>query len=169
MRPASSLIFILVLNLAACGEVSLRDLADPSAGPEEFEILPNKPLVSPENYKTLPIPTPGSANLVDATPKKDAIAALGGKPSLLDANTVPRSDTALVANATRYGVPAGIRAQTTTEDEEFRKRRGRFSNIRLFKTDRYGSVYKRQTLDARKTLDASRRAGVKTPTAPPAN
>ena len=169
MRPASSLILILALGLAACGDTGLRDLTDPAAGPEEFDIIPNKPLETPKDYKTLPAPTPGQANLGDATPKKDAIAALGGKPSLLDAQGVPRSDSALVASASRYGVPAGIRQQTTTEDAAFRKRRGRFSNIRLFKTDRYGSVYKREKLDPRATVDTFRRAGRKTPTVPPAN
>lgn len=168
MRPASSLILILALGLTACGEVTLRDLTDPAAGPEEFDIIPNKPLEEPKDYKTLPAPQPGQANLGDATPKKDAVAALGGKPALLDAQGVPRSDSALVASATRYGVPANVRAQTAAEDADFRKRRGRFSNIRLFKTDRYGSVYKRETLDPRETLETYRRAGRKTPTAPPA-
>jgi hypothetical protein len=170
MRPVSSLILILALGLAACGEgTGLRDLTDPAAGPEEFEILPNKPLQTPDNLTVLPVPTPGSANLVDATPMKDVVAALGGKPSLLDAQSIPAGDSALIANASRYGVPAGVRAQTTAEDEAFRKRRGRFSNIRLFKTDRYGSVYSQQRLDARAALEASRKAGRKTPTAPPAN
>ena len=75
MRPASSLIFIVALSLAACGnDKGLRDLTDLAAGPEEFEILPNKPLVTPKDMKTLPAPTPGSANLGDATPRMDAIA-----------------------------------------------------------------------------------------------
>lgn len=169
MRPASSLILILALGLSACGDKTLRDLNDPAAGPEEFDIIPNKPLETPDNYTALPVPTPDQANLADATPKKDAVAALGGRPSLLDAQGPARSDAALVASASRFGVPAGVREQTAVEDAEFRKRRGRFSNIRLFKTDRYGSVYKRQTLDAQKTVETYRRAGRKTPTAPPAN
>ena len=169
MRPASSLILILALSLSACGDTTLRDLNDPAAGPEEFDIIPNKPLETPDNYTALPVPTPDQENLADATPKKDAVAALGGRPSLLDAQGTARSDAALVASASRFGVPAGVREQTAVEDAEFRKRRGRFSNIRLFKTDRYGSVYKRQTLDAQKTVETYRRAGRKTPTAPPAN
>ena len=169
MRPASSLILILALGLTACGEVTLRDLTDPAAGPEEFDIIPNKPLETPKDYKVLPAPTPGQANLSDATPKKDAVAALGGKPSLLDAQGVARSDSALVASASRFGVPAGVRAQTAVEDAAFRKRRGRFSNIRLFKTDRYGSVYKRELINPRETVDIYRRAGRKTPTVPPSN
>lgn len=170
MRPASSLILILALSLAACGGNSgLRDLRDPAAGPEEFGIVPNKPLETPNNYKALPAPTPGQANLVDATPKQDAIAALGGNPARLNDTGVPRGDSALVASASRYGVPANIRATTSAEDADFRRRRGRFTNIRLFKTDRYVQVYKNQILDSQGMLDASRRAGRKTPTAPPAN
>ncbi len=170
MRPASILTLVIVLSLAACGEnKGLRDLSDPAAGPEEFAIVPNKPLQTPDNYKTLPTPAPGQANLVDATPRQDAVAALGGNPALLADQGVPRSDSALIANASRYGVPGNIRATTSAEDADFRKRRGRFTNIRLFKTDRYVQVYKSQILDSRQTLDAARRAGVKTPSAPPAN
>lgn len=170
MRPASSVILILALSLAACGEnKGLRELSDPAAGPEEFTILPNKPLEKPENYSALPAPTPGQANRVDATPKQDAVAALGGNPARLADQGVPNSDSALVASASRYGVPANIRQTTSAEDAAFRKRRGRFTNIRLFKTDRYVQVYKRQVLDAHDTLDAYRRAGRKTPSAPPSN
>lgn len=169
MRPASSLILIMALGLAACGgNKGLRDLSDPAAGPEEFAIVPNKPLETPDNFNALPAPTPGSANLVDATPKQDAIAALGGNPARAADRNVPASDGALLASASRYGVPGNIRATTAAEDAEFRKRRGRFTNIRLFRTDRYVQVYKSQVLDAQATLNAGRRAGVKTPTAPPA-
>ena len=169
MRPASSLIKVLALGLTACADKGLRDLVDPASGPEEFEILPNKPLETPKNFTELPAPTPGRANLSDATPKKDAVAALGGNPSLLDAQSIPNSDSALVTSASRFGVPAGVRAQSAVEDAAFRKRRGRFSNIRLFKTDRYGSVYKREILNPRDTLETYRRVGRKTPTVPPAN
>ena len=169
MRPASSVILILTLFLAACGDTGLRDLRDPAAGPEEFDIVPNKPLEAPDSYQVLPVPTPGQANLVDATPKQDAIVALGGNPARLNDQNVPRTDSALVASASRYGVPANVRATTSAEDAAFRKRRGRFTNIRLFKTDSYAQVYKPQTLDAQGMLEASRRAGRKTPTAPPSN
>jgi hypothetical protein len=169
MRPASSLILILALGLTACGEVKLRDLSDPAAGPEEFDIIPNKPLETPDSFTTLPTPTPDQANLSDATPKKDAIAALGGRPALLDAQGVARSDSALVASASRYGVTPNIREKTAAEDAKFRKQRGRFSNIRLFRTDRYGSVYKGEKLDARDALLKARRTGRITPTVPPVN
>jgi len=123
MRPASSLILILALGLAACGDTGLRDLTDPAAGPEEFDILPNKPLETPDSFTALPVPTPGQSNRSDATPNKDAVAALGGNPSLLDAQGVARNDQALVASASRYGVTAGVREKTSAEDAKFRKNR----------------------------------------------
>ncbi|MEM9580327.1 MAG: DUF3035 domain-containing protein [Pseudomonadota bacterium] len=171
MRPASSVILILVsaLGLTACSNTGLRDLRDTAAGPEEFSIVPTRELQTPDNYAILPPPAPGQANLVDPTPESDAVAALGGNPARINTSGVPRSDSALVASASRYGVASNIRATTSAEDADFRKRRGRFTNIRLFKTDRYAQVYKSQTLDSRRTLDTYRRAGRKTPTAPPAN
>jgi len=172
MRPASSVTLCLLaaLTLSACGENrGLRDLRDPAAGPEEFSILPTKNLEVPDSYSVLPAPTPGQANLVDPNPKADAVAALGGNPARLNDTGVPRSDGALIASTSRFGVPGNIRETTSAEDAEFRKRRGRFTNIRLFKTDSYAQVYKREILDSGQTLNTYRRAGRKTPTAPPVN
>lgn len=171
MRPASRLILVMILGLglSACGGKGLRDLSDPGAGPEEFAVLPTKPLEAPKSYKALPTPTPGAANLVDATPKADAVAALGGKPARLANTGVARGDSALVAQASRFGVPANIRATTAQEDAEFRKRRSRFTRIRLFRTDRYAEVYRRQSLDPHGKVTAYRRAGIKTPSSPPGN
>lgn len=171
MRPASRLTVILMATflVSACGTPQLRDMRDSSSGPEEFSIVPNKALQTPENLSNLPTPTRGQGNLTDATPMQDAVAALGGNPARLGDTSIPASDAALVAGASRLGVSPNIRETTSAEDVDFRKRRGRFTNIRLFRTDRYGDVYKRQTLDARRTLDTFRRAGRKTPTAPPAN
>ena len=46
-------------------------------GPDEFAILPSKPLQAPENYAELPAPTPGGTNLTDPTPEADMVVALG--------------------------------------------------------------------------------------------
>ena len=40
------------------------------------------------------------------------------------------------------------------DDAEFRKRRGRWTGLRLFPVDRYAQVYERQSIDAN---DANRR------------
>ncbi len=49
-------------------------------GPNEFEILPMRPLVMPESL-ALPTPVTGVANRADPTPLIDAIVALGGRAS----------------------------------------------------------------------------------------
>ena len=56
-----------VLALSACGNVFGGDKKDPkllnirsaSRSPDEFTILPTKPLQLPEDLMTLPEPTPG--------------------------------------------------------------------------------------------------------------
>ena len=55
------------LALAACGgadEPNLLNIKqDRSEGPDEFAILPSKPLQMPEDLAALPPPTPGGSNL----------------------------------------------------------------------------------------------------------
>ena len=70
------------LALSACGErePQLYNLRSDSGGPDEFAILPTKPLEMPEDMAALPDPTPGGSNRADATPEADAYAALGGNP-----------------------------------------------------------------------------------------
>lgn len=157
--------------LAACSgedrDTRLRTFYNNSGGPEEFAILPNKPLEAPQNFRELPQPTPGGSNRTDLTPKADAVAALGGRPSALNQTGVPGSEGALVAYTGRNGRAADIRPVLAQEDEDFRKRKSRFTNIRLFRIDRYYQVYKRQSIDAQSTANRWRRAGAPTPTAPP--
>jgi hypothetical protein len=72
--------------------------------PDEFAIVPNKPLETPEDMAALPEPTPGGANRADQTPLQDAVAALGGNPAR-GRGGVPATDGAIVAHATRLGAP----------------------------------------------------------------
>ena len=66
------------LVLTACGgNTGLRDLSTDSAGPDEFSVIPQRPLEIPETL-ALPQPTPGGGNRADPNPTGDAIAALGG-------------------------------------------------------------------------------------------
>lgn len=91
----------LMLALSACGgseDPQLMNLRSPSDGPDEFAILPPKPLQMPKSLASLPTPTPGGTNITDPTPEADAIVAMGGRPG---AGT---NDTALVAYAARGGV-----------------------------------------------------------------
>lgn len=166
-----SLTMLAALGLAACGsserDISMRLLDKPGAGPDEFSVLPSKPLQAPEAYDSLPPPTPGASNLTDRSPKGEGIAALGGNPSRLSGSGVPSSDAALVQHASRGGVDPDIRAELAATDKTFRKRKSRFTGIRIVKTDRYAQAYKRQTLDAYDAWYDFRRTGVRTPAAPP--
>jgi len=161
------------LLLAACSgeerDTRLRTFYNPGNGPEEFAILPNKPLEEPKNFSELPAPTPGGTNRSDLTPKEDAVAALGGRPSALQPSGVPGSESALVNYASRKGRDDGIRQTLAQEDADFRKRRGRFTNIRIFRVDRYYEIYKRQSVKPQAAAERWRRAGAPTPTAPPQN
>lgn len=155
--------------VSACspGNYKLREFVSDGT-PEEFSIQPVKPLTLPENLSALPAPTPGQANLTDPTPQADAVAALGGNPARLQLTGVPGSDAALVRQASRYGVPANVREIVASEDAEYLRRAKRF-NYRLFRSDEYRKAYRRQALDPRAELFRLRRAGVRTPSAPPAN
>lgn len=166
MRKARLIMVMAVFGLSACGEPSLRELVPPGEGPDEFNIVPVLPLQEPESYSALPQPTPGGENRTDQRPEADAIAALGGRATSPEA-PIPASDAALVSYAGRSGVDPAIRAKLAEEDEAFRKRQGRFSQIRIVPEDRYDEAYRRQTLDAYATADAFRRAGVPVPSAPP--
>lgn len=157
---------IAVMAVSACSNDGLRDLRGSGDGPDEFLILPSKPLQAPESLSVLPEPTPGGTNITDATPLEDGVAALGGRRGNPKAG-IPASDGTLVAHSSRYGTNPEIRTELASADEKFRKRRGRLTQIRLFRTDRYFEVYRRQGIKTRQLNDQYERAGVKTPTSPP--
>ncbi|WP_439124106.1 DUF3035 domain-containing protein [Marivita sp.] len=174
MMPRALIILALVA-LTACGsrqdttdrDTNLRQLRNPTGTPEEFSIVPQKPLEAPESLTELPTPTPGGANRTDQTPLKDSVAALGGSPSRLDPQAgVGAGDQALVARVSRFGRQSNIRQELAAADQEFRERRSLF-NWRLVPQDTYNRIYRSQILDPYATLDAARRAGALTPSAPP--
>lgn len=162
-----AIILLAAVAVAGCSNKGLRDLRHNGEGPDEFLILPNKPLSQPQDFSTLPTPTPGGGNLVDQNPKADAVVALGGKASALDAQGVPASDGALVAQVSRHGVSPAIRTTLAEADAKFRKRQSRGTRIRLFPVDRYVQAYRRSALDPFDEVDRFRRAGLGTPTSPP--
>lgn len=167
-RAFPALILIAGLAVAGCSKKGLMDLRTNSNGPDEFLVLPTKPLEQPKSYSELPEPTPGGSNRTDQNPNADAVAALGGRPGALVPQGVPASEGTLVAQASRYGVPAGIRGELSEEDAKFRERQSRFTRIRLFPVDRYRQAYKRYSLDPFRETERYRRAGLQTPTSPPA-
>ena len=170
MRIALGVIVLTAaVAVSGCSNKGLRELRTPKTGPDDFLVLPTKPLSAPDSYAALPAPTPGGANLTDPNPKADAVAALGGKPSALTASgqAVPSGDAALVSAASRYGVPQDIRTTVSAEDAEFLRKKSRSLNIRIFPSDRYADAYEDEVIDPQEVNKWWRRRGVATPAAPP--
>lgn len=167
MRRIAVLVLI-PLALAACANKGLRELDTNANGPDEFLIAPVKPLEAPDNYATLPTPTPGQANLTDRSAVNEGITAFGGRPDSATAG-IPSSDGALVQHASRLGVTPGVRQQLAETDAQFRKRKARFTQFRIVPTDRYSQAYRRETLNAEAEAIRWRRAGARTPSSPPSN
>ncbi|MEB8389130.1 DUF3035 domain-containing protein [Rhodobacteraceae bacterium KMM 6894] len=164
------LIAITTLVLAGCGggrDAPLTRNKHKGNGPDEFSILPTKPLQTPESYNLLPAPTPGSANLVDQNPIADGIAALGGNPAATIPAGIGKSDGGLVNHANRYGVNPGIRQTLAQEDAETRRRHGRVNILNIGPNDDYTDAYKRQWLNGQAEQQRMKRSGVVTPSAPP--
>jgi hypothetical protein len=157
----------LVSACAGDREPSLLNISSNTNTPDEFGILPTKPLEQPETYAELPAPTPGGANRVDPTPNADAVAALGGNPAALSRGGIPAADGALFAQATRYGVQPAIRSELAAADLEYRRvNNGRLLE-RAFNVNVYFRAYKPMSLDQYAELERWRLLGVPTPSAPP--
>jgi hypothetical protein len=159
----------MVLTLAACGNSdgvpSLMNIRSTTAGPDEFGIIPPKPLEMPQDLAALPDPTPGGANRTDRDPQAEAVAALGGNLGQRDG--VNAAHSGLYAYAARYGVASGIRETLATEDLDYRRSNDGRLLERLFNVNVYYKAYEDQSLDQQAELWRWRRAGAKTPSAPP--
>lgn len=167
-------VLVILTLVAACGTRDgeprkLRNFRYNTQTPEEFAVLPNKPLQEPASYSELPPPNPGGPNRTDQTPIVDAVDALGGNPARLDDTGIPASDSVLVQQISRYGVTPGIRATLAEEDEAYRRRRGAINRFKIFRPNEYNDAYRRQTLDAEGEMRRWRRAGARIPSAPPEN
>lgn len=160
---------VLVCALTACASRGepLMNLKQDGAGPDEFGIVPNKPLETPKDLTFLPDPTLGGSNRVDQTPRRDAVAALGGRTGLLDSNRIQVGEQAIVTVASRFGVNPDIRRQLAAEDEAFRKDALILPLERLFKVNVYLKSYESQSLDEQRELLRLRQLGIRTPTSPP--
>lgn len=167
-RMVLALAGAVVLALSACGRSDktpeLMNIRSDGT-PDEFAILPPKALELPTDLAALPEPTPGGSNLTDHDPQADAVAALGG--NLRAAGGVPASDGALVASAGRFGVTGGIRDTLAAEDLDWRRDNNGRILERLFNVNVYYSAYADMSLDQQAELWRWRKAGARTPSAPP--
>lgn len=161
---------LAVLALAGCNrnrDPILMHTRSQTRSPDEFTILPTKPLQLPEDLKTLPEPTPGGTNITDPTPEADAVAALGGNPAALTRSGKVTRDGGLVSYAARFGVTPDIRDVLAAEDLEFRRKNDGRLLERLFNVNVYYKAYRKQMLDQYAELERWRRLGLRTVGAPP--
>jgi hypothetical protein len=152
------------LALGGCAEGGLAGglrAAGVQGTPDEFMVLPTRPLEMPENLSALPPPTPGAANRVDYRPRQEAVAGLTGRPAV---NTA--SGAALVAAAGPRD--PSIRNELAAEDAEWRATHQGLLLERVFSRDREALVYQPMVLDAPAEFDRMRARGVEVPAAPPA-
>lgn len=158
---------LALLALAGCSgdEPRLMNLRATGNGPDEFAILPPKPLEMPEDLTALPEPDLRGTNRTDPTPEADAIVALGGRPGT--ATGIPAGDGALVNHASRNGRTAGVREDLAAADLDYR--RGNSPRIleRVFGVTSYYRVYNSESLDQEAELKRWRKAGARTVSAPP--
>jgi hypothetical protein len=166
-RAGVALALLLVVTACSRGEPQLMHTNRGQVEPDEFAILPGKPIEIPQNLSALPAPTPGGTNRTDATPLQDAVAALGGSPARMRPDGQLSGDGALIRQTTRYGVQPGIRTELAVQDLEFRRQnRGRLLE-RWFKVPTYYRAYRPQELNQYNTLERWRAGGAPTPAAPP--
>jgi len=158
---------LLLVSACVGSEPRLLNAGANNSSPDEFAVLPGKLLQTPANYTELPEPTPGGSNLTDATPKADAITALGGNPAVLTRSGILAADAALLAHAARFGVSGDIRADLATRDLALRRGQGALFFLRWFSGNRYFAAYRGQSLDQYRELERLRAAGIVTPSAPP--
>ncbi|KAF0676577.1 DUF3035 domain-containing protein [Profundibacterium mesophilum] len=153
--------------LAGCGggEPRLMSFSGSGSGPDEFAILPGKPLELPPPAAPLPVPVPGGANLADPTPQADAVAALGGSRAALAGGAI--TDQALIAHAGRNGIDGNIRGELASRDLDYRRRNDGRLLERLFGVNVYLRAYEPQSLDQYGELERLRASGIRTPAAPP--
>jgi hypothetical protein len=162
---ARAALLLLPLLLGACAEGGLAGglrAAGVSQTPDEFMVLPTRPLEMPENLAALPPPTPGVANRVDYQPHREAIAGLTGAPG-------PAGNAdAQVLVAAAGPIAPGIRQTLAAEDVEWRATHNGLLLERLLSKDRDELEYRPMVLDAAAEFERMRAAGVDVPAAPPA-
>lgn len=155
---------LVLLALAACGrnDPRLLNLRNTSNGPDEFGILPTRPLQLPDNLQDLPPPALGGTNRADPDPEADVAAALGG-----NIDRAAAGSQGMVGYVTRFGVSQDIRDTLAAEDLEYRRRHNGRLLERIASVNVYHRAYRQMSLDRYAELERLRAAGIRTPAAPP--
>ena len=137
-----------------------------SGTPDEFGVLPSRALRFPEAVGELPQPTRG-ANRADARPKRDAVAALGGRAAGARDGSTPAADKDLIDHSRRFGVEPEIRSRLAAEDLAFRRDNEGRPMERWFNISVYARAYAVFALDGHAELERLRALNIRTPSAPP--
>ncbi|WP_425093190.1 DUF3035 domain-containing protein [Tropicimonas sp. S265A] len=160
-------------GMAACGgggneAPNLMNIRSSTNTPDEFGIMPTKPIEMPADMSQLPPPTPGASNRTDIDPRADAIVALGGRPErATPQGQIPGSDAGLVNYSSRFGREAGVREQLASEDLEFRQNNRGKPLERWAGLNVYFDAYEDQSLDQHQELQRVRGGGARNVSAPP--
>ena len=162
-RAAKPLVLLAAMALCGCagGLAGGLRAAGIAGKPDEFKVLPTRPLEMPSNLAALPPPTPGTPNRVDYQPRAEAIAGLSGRPG-----------AAGNADGTALVVAAGprdpnVRPELAAEDAEWRQtHHGRLLE-RMFSSDREALVYRPMVLVAPDEFERMRASGLAVPAATP--
>ncbi|MDJ0858052.1 MAG: DUF3035 domain-containing protein [Dinoroseobacter sp.] len=166
---------ISICALAACGgsnsqstTTDLMNIRSSTDTPDEFGILPVRPMEMPGDFTQLPTPVPGGANRTDPTPRADAIAALGGRPErATPQGQIPGSDAGLVNYTSRFGRQGNVRAELAAEDLEFRRNNPGRPFERWANLNTYFDAYEDESLDRHRELQRVRSGGARNVSAPP--
>lgn len=167
MTMKFGLALVGLMALSACAEKDPKLMNIRTSTPDEFSIMPNKPLEQPEDFDALPEPTPGGTSRAHVNPEADAVAALGGNPDSVTNGQSFAGEGTLVAYARQRGADPAIRTALAEEDEEYRRANNGKLLERLFNVNVYYNSYSKQSLDQHLELDRLRANGVWTPSAPP--
>ena len=160
-----ALALVAAASLAGCkGQNTLAGglrAAGVGSSPDEFLVLPTRPLEMPENLSALPPPAPGTPNRVDYQPKAEAIAGLTGRSG----GIATTNGAALVARAGPRD-PA-IRSELAAEDVTWRQTHHGLLIPRLLAKDKNTVTYEAMLLNAPAEFERLRALGVQVPAAPP--
>jgi len=140
----------------------LQEASLANGAPDEFLVLPQKPLEMPSDMTALVEPDPSARSRVALDPHASAKRALGGTGAGYKATG---TDNAILAAARIRPVDPNIRQELRTEDNKKRARPSGFVGfLDLFRiTPREQTIYNDEKLDARAELLKRRQQGVRTP------